>query len=85
MRVILKGNQFHETGFLKLGTKVLLTNAVVLKWRSYTESHETVVLLVLFHVLVHYSKLSLSVINCSLTNMMDKEMAVVKVLDLTLK
>jgi hypothetical protein len=40
---------------------------------------------VLFHVLVHYSKPSMSVINWSLINVMDKEMTVVEVLILKLK
>jgi hypothetical protein len=45
-----RGNQFHEIGFIKQETTVLSKNAVVLNWMSYTQSHETIVAQLLFHV-----------------------------------
>jgi hypothetical protein len=45
-----RGNQFHEVGFRKLETMVLLENNFVLSWRLYTETHETTVAQLLFHV-----------------------------------
>jgi hypothetical protein len=48
-RVIHRVNQLHETGFIKLETVVSSKNAVVLNWRSHSESHETTVAQLLEH------------------------------------
>jgi hypothetical protein len=51
-RVIYRGSQFHEIDFMKLETVVSSKNAVVLNSRSHTESHETIVAQLLFHMIM---------------------------------